>query len=234
MSWSDTLSGWDRTIGILRSQTTDSQIDTYTANFNRAIIAYTNNAGISPNPSVNQAILDANQAISNLTANEQAYHDIIAQVTAKIKTITTNSDVRGRLNTIGTLGGDVRNLQKTLNNAISDANTSQTRKDSVENPDTKVSWYQGFASRVGFTKPLRQVSIPILIGFGILLLILSGLMLKEVFGSEYGQPTQYVDSDGLFALFTDSRLYSVLGAITLVIVVLGILSYNGYMGKYTL
>lgn len=234
MSWTDTLNGWDRTIGILRSQTTNSQIDTYTQNFNRAVSAYANNGGISPNPSVNQAVLDANQAIATLTANQQAYQEVIGQVTEKIKTITTNSDVRTRLTTIGTLGGDVRNLQKTLNDAISDANTSQTRKESVENPDTKVSWYQGFASRIGVNKPLRQVSIPILIGFGILLLILSGLMLKEVFGSEYAEQPQYVDSDGLFALFTDSRLYSVLGAITLVIVVLGILSYKGYMGKYTL
>jgi hypothetical protein len=131
---------------------------------------------------------------------------------------------------VGSLSNDIRNLESELVKAKEDSSVSTTRKSAVEYPDTKVSWYQGFSSKVGFSKPLHKISITILIGFGILLLILSGLMMKEVFNTDNVQ----VDHTELFSVFSDSRLYSVLGAITLVLVVLGILSYNGYLGKSNL
>jgi hypothetical protein len=235
MSWPSLKATFIARRDAIMAQVTPSQIDTIIVNINRNIGSYANNAGISPNPpSGNPSQSEASQQMNILIDNEKTFQVLLSDVTSAVKSLSSNSEVSLRLNTIGTLGSDIRTLQAALTNSMSDVSTSEARKKAVENPDTNVSWYQGFSSRIGFSKPLHQISIPILMGFGILLLILSGLMLKEVFTSDYSQPQQYVDSDGIFALFTDSRLHSVLGAITLVITVLGILSYNGYMGKYTL
>ena len=211
------------------------KVDDIITTINSNIKTYANNAGISDVPDKNVAQDNANTNFNKIIQIELDYKSLLKDLTTNLKGFADNADIRSRLQEIGTLGSDIRNLEVELKNVKQEASTSTTRKESIENPDMNVSWYQGFASSVGFSKPLHQISISILIGFGILLLILSGLMMKEIFGS--GSDELYVqsaNSDNLFSIFTDSRMYSVLGAITLVIVTLGILSYNGYMGKSTL
>ena len=86
-----------------------------------------------------------------------------------------------------------------------------------------------FGTKVGFTKPLHKISVPILIGFGILLLFLSGLLLQEFF--IVPSQVQTMDSESIFSFFTDSRFYSLLAGISFVSIVIGILAYTGRLGK---
>jgi hypothetical protein len=214
------------------SSTTDNQIEGIKMAINASIKRFADNAGISTESTKNQAQVDANTNFNNLIQKEIEYKSLINDLTRSLKGFSDDGDVKSRLQQIGALGNDIRKLELELKNVKQDASTSTTRKNVLEYPDTKVSWYQGFATRVGFSKPLHSISITILIGFGILLLILSGLMMKEVFG--VGQDVSYIEnSEGVYTILQDSRMYSVLGAITLVIVVLGILSYRGYLGKST-
>jgi len=230
-TWGDVKQSLNERKQQLDSATTDSQVEGIKMAINASIKRFADNAGISTDATKNQAQVDANANFNSLIQKEIEYKSLISDLTNSLKTFSSDSDIKGGLQQIGALGNDIRKLELELKNVKQDALTSSTRKSSIDYPDTKVSWYQGFGSAVGFSKPLHQFSITILIGFGILLLILSGLMMKEVFGTGDEDYSHAIDSQGIYAILQDSRMYSVLGAIILVFVVLGILSYNGYLGK---
>jgi hypothetical protein len=230
-TWGDVKQGLNERKQILDAATTDNQVDGIKATINASIKRFADNAGISTDASKNQAQIDANANFNSLIQKELEYKSLINNLTQSLKGFSNDADIGSRLQTIGTFGNDIRKLELELKNVKQDASTSSTRKEAIDYPDTKVSWYQGFASAVGFSKPLHQFSITVLIGFGILLLILSGLMMKEVFNPGEQDYSQIVNPEDAYSLLYDSRMYSVLGAITLVFVVLGILSYKGYLGK---
>jgi hypothetical protein len=111
-----------------------------------------------------------------------------------------------------------------------DSETSKTRQASVETTRQTPSYYQGFSGRIGFTRPLKKLSIPILLGFGIMLLFLSGLLLKEFFVGPQDVLTSGYGTESMLGVFSDARFYAVLAGITFVSVVLGILAYTGRLG----
>jgi len=231
MSWSALKGNADERKAELDKATSDTVVDTLATQLNRSIKQYASTGGISSDSTKNQAQIDANKYLGQLVNLDKQYKKLNNDLTIAVKNLSTNSDINAKLTQIGTLRNDIAKLEKTLQDVTKDVDVSKNRKGSVENTDLNVSSYQGFASKVGFIKPLHTISIPILIGFGIFLLIMSGLMLKEVFQVP-GQPVNQVyESENLFSLFTDSRLYSVIASMTLVVVVLGILSYRGYFGK---
>ena len=230
MSWSEQKTRFNERKSALDTITSDSAVDTLATQINRSINQYSSTGGISSNSEKNQAYIDTNAHFGELIERDKNYKKLNNEITQKIKNLSGNSDINKKLQTIGTLRNDIANLEKTLKDVTNDVDVSKNRKESVENPEVNVSWYQGFASRVGFTKPLHSISIPILIGFGIFLLIISGLMLKELIQFP-GQTNQVYESESLFSLFNDSRLYTFVGIFTLIVVVLSILSYRGYFGK---
>ena len=230
-TWDDVKQSLNERKQRLDAATTNNQIEGIKTAINASIKRFADNAGISTDSTKNQAQIDANANFNRLIQKEIEYKSLINDLTRSLKGFSNDSNISTRLQTIGALGNDIRKLELELKHVKQDASTSSTRKSALDYPDTKVSWYQGFASSVGFSKPLHQFSITLLIGFGILLLILSGLMMKEVFGTGTEDYSHIVDTDGVYAVLQDSRMYSVLGAITLVFVVLGILSYSGYLGK---
>lgn len=229
MNWQTQKNSFNSQKEVLDSRTSESAIRSIGGAINSNIKQYINTAGISTDPNQNQYYNQANAQFSSILAYEQQYQNLNNQLTVKIKELSGAADITSRLQQLGSLRNDIAKLEKELEAVKQDANTSRTREETVKNPRVDLSWYQGFGAKVGFTKPLHQISIPILMGFGILLLFLTGLLLKDFFHSpttDYAAP-----SESLFSLFTDSRFYAVLGGITLVSIVLGILAYNGYLGK---
>jgi hypothetical protein len=231
MSWPDLKENANQRKTALDSATTDSAIDSLANQINRSINQYASTGGISSDPNKNQAYIDTNSYFSQLIELNKQYEQLNRELTDILKNMSSNSNISSKLQKIGSLRNDIANLEKTLKDVTNDVDVSKNRKESVENTELNVSWYQGFASRVGLTKPLHSISIPILIGFGIFLLIMSGLMLKEVIQFPGQSSDQTYDSESLFSLFNASRLYTFIGVFAFIIVVLGILSYNGYFGK---
>jgi hypothetical protein len=68
-------------------------------------------------------------------------------------------------------------------------------------------------------------------GFGILFLFLTGLILKDFFAPSAGNYTNVVDSGSIFAVFSDARFYSVLAGVAFVSVLLGVLAATGKLGN---
>ena len=214
---------------VIDSQTTPALVRQLAENINANIKQYVNTAGISTDPNTNQYYHGANFHFGVLLQREQEYQELNKSLTAKVKELSGIADISTNLQQLGSVRNDIAKLEKELQAVKQDAETSRTREKTVKNPRIDLSWYQGFGSKVGFTKPLHQISVPILMGFGILLLFLTGLLLKDFFNSP---TTDYIaPSESLFSLFTDSRFYAVLSGIALVSIVLGILAYKGYLGK---
>lgn len=233
------MATWDQLKANLNSQkeqldtrTTDTIINQKVSAMNNAIFRYVDKAGISQNPGSNSDYTEANTIFNDLTALEKNYIALNTDLSAKIRQMTSASDVQNKLQTVGTLQNDIINLERELKHVRQDANTSLARQDSVDKPAQDVSFYQGFGASLGFTKPLNKLSIPILISFGLLLLFLSGLMLRDFFTPSLGSynMTSRLNTNGVFSLFTDSRALSVLTGIVFVVVVVGILSIRGYLG----
>ena len=196
---------------------------------NQSIYKYVQTAGISTNPNENTHYVEANKNFLLLTDKQKQFSDLNRDLMKKIKELSNNSNINSKLQTIGSVRNDIVKLEKELKEVKQDADTSRTRESTIKHPRENLSWYQGFGTKVGFTKPLHIISVPILIGFGILLLFLSGLLLQEFF--IVPSQVQSIDSDSIFSFFTDSRFYSLLAGISFVSIVIGILAYTGRLGK---
>lgn len=233
MSWTEQKTQLSTLKQRLDSQTKDSAIESLVTGMNAAIFRYTQTAGISQNPTTNVDYEEANRKFKQLASLQQDYQNLIKTLSTSIKNMTSNTDLTNKLQQVGSLRQDIVKLEEELQTVKKEADTSQTRQALVETPRQSLSWYQGFAGSIGFTRPLKQMSLPFLLGFGLLFLWFSGLMLKELFSpvvNAYGIDALY-DRQGLFATFTDARFYAVLGGIGLVGIVLGVLASTGRLGK---
>ena len=230
MSWTETKARLNSSVEELNKFDTNA-IRSLGQQINSDISKYVNTAGISSNPSDNIYYTQVNQKFGLLVNKQKEFLYVLNTLIQKIKELTTSSNINEKLQRSGSLRNDIVNLQKELKLVKQDADTSRTREESVKYSESDLSWYQGFGAMVGFTKPLHQISIPILIAFSVLLLFLSGLIMRDFFTPSMNSFSDGIASEGLFSLFTDSRFYSVLAGVLIVLIVTGILTYYGYLGK---
>lgn len=231
MSWDAEKQRLMEQFNRLNEETSEPVLRNITAMINQAISGYAGTAGINPGTGTNVYYEQANNAFSRIIEKEQQYSGLSRDLTQAINRMSQDADLPNQLRQVGEAGSQIATLEKDLKLTKQDADTSRTRQVEVEKPRQNLSWYQGFGGRIGFTKPLHIVSVPVLIGFGLFLLFLSGLLLREFFAP--GVPSFVPDtysSGSIFEFFTDSRFYAVLAGATFVSVMLGILGWNGYFG----
>jgi hypothetical protein len=216
----------------LNDETSEANLRNTVAGINQAISGYVQTAGINPGTGSNVYYEQANNGFSKIVEKEQQYSSLTRELTQVINRMSQEANLPDQLRQVGEAGSQIATLEKELKLAQQDADTSRTRQVEVEKPRQNLSWYQGFGGRIGFTKPLHIVSVPVLIGFGLFLLFLSGLLLREFFapGVQSYVPNVY-SSGSIFEFFTDSRFYAVLAGALFVCVMLGILAWNGYFGS---
>jgi hypothetical protein len=230
-TWDDIKASYQSQKNKLDSQTTDAVLENKINTMNNSILTYINKAGISTNPDGTSSEYEkANSIFMEIQKSQKAYTSLNNDLLNEINELNSSDDLSNKLSSIGSLQQNLEKLKLELENAKNDVDISKTRQDSVEKAQIETSWYQSFSGMLGFTKPLHMISIPILMGFGILFLFLSALLLREFFMPQEGQSS--ISEDGtIFDVFTDSRFYAVIGGMTLVFVTLGILSVKGYLGK---
>jgi hypothetical protein len=219
----------------LDEKTTDTSIDTLVNEMNASILRYTNQAGISNNPEKNPDYTNANEKFKTLQKLQNEYTILIKRLSSYIRKSSDMNDVSNKLRHVGELRNSITNLEKELKDAKNDSETSRTRQSTLTTTHANLSWYQGFGGYIGFIKPLHQFSIPFLLGFGLFLLFLSGLVLREFF-LPIANSNSYISYNSstegsIFSYFTDSRFIAALGGGILVSVVLLILSLTGRLGK---
>jgi hypothetical protein len=214
---------------------TDSNITNKVTEMNTALERYTSRAGISSSPdsTTDSNYNRAQEIFIHLSDGIKRYTEINKNLSKQIANMYGSSDIQSKLYQVGQIRQELPRLEKELKDTRNDLETSRARQENTDKPEQNLSFYQGFSSMVGFTRPIKKVSIPILIGFGILLLFLSGLMLREFFSPAItSSPLNAAyATGGVMSMFTDSRFYSVLAGATLVFVATGILAFYGYLGK---
>lgn len=233
-SWNELKSSIAAEKQALDEVYTDQKIRNLVVSMNNSLARYTSNAGISQNPSTNVELNAATEKFTKLNDGIKSYASINKRLSEYIRSQTTNNDVSNKLKQVGTLRDDIAKLEKNLKDVKNDLETSKTRQENVELPRQDLSYYQGFSGMIGINRPIKKHSVAFLIGFGLFLLFMSGLLLREFFLPSSGFANTapfYNDQMGLASLFTDSRFYSVLMGVTLTFVVTGILAYSGYLGK---
>ena len=234
-SWNDFKKSVQQEKTMLDSKFTDTVITSKVSQMNSALSRYVSRAGIAKTPnSTSDPDYASSQAIfQELSQGIKQYTNLNKRLAQHIGNVAGSADVQNKLKQVGTLRDDIPRLEKELADTKQDLDTAKARQEHAIKPVDDTSFYQGFSSRVGFTKPLHTYSIPLLIGFGLLLLFMSGLMLRDftmpTAGNAYGSPLY--ELGGVFSLFTDSRFYSVAAGASFVFVVVGILSYSGFLGQ---
>lgn len=233
MSWDQAKRTFTQQKDAIFKRTSDKDIEALVGNMNAAILRFTNSAGISSNPANDPNYTQAERAFKRLASDEKEHTQLNQRLSQTVKNLTTSGDIQAKLKRVGELRDEITGLEKELQHAKQDLETSKTRQHELETPRKDISYYQGFAGKLGFTKPLQLRSIPFLVGFGLLALFFSGLLLKEFFKPAVGGVWNVGSgaTEGVGAFFTDSRFYAVLAGISFVGAVLGVLAYSGVLGR---
>jgi hypothetical protein len=231
-SWEENKASFEQRVNLLNSQTSDQKITDLVTTMNRGIKEYTARAGIKPSGETNDTGYNtATKTFQKLSDLQKQYISLNKDITRFISYSSSNKDVQSKLAKVGELKISIAKLEKALEEAKQDESTSKSRQDSVQHTRRNISMYQGFSSYIGLTRPIHSYSIPFLIGFGILFLFFSGLLLKEFFAAPPDSYNTGSGSDSVFSFFTDSRFYSALGGIVFVFTVVSILAATGRLGK---
>jgi hypothetical protein len=230
-SWEKQKESYLQIKANLDGEYSDTKVETAVTQMNSAISRYIKRGGIKQSSgSEDVDYKEATDKFKWLQDGQKTYIRSVKELSQVVAGVTDDADIQMKLRQIGQLKDDIVNLEKTLQNTKQDVNTSQSRQESVEKAREQVSPYQGFSRYIGFTKPIRTTSVPFLIGFGLLLLFFSGLLMKEFFGVGEAVNSMNMGESSL-AFLQDSRFYSALSGVVFVSVVLGVLAYSGYLGK---
>jgi hypothetical protein len=233
MSWDTFKQSITEEKRILDDTYSSARIQAQQDALKNAFLAYVNRAGIAQNPGGENAYYtSAENSLRWLTSGIKQYQALNKRISDHIQNLVTDSNLRSKLSQVGQVQDDINRLEKELKIAKQELETSIARQQQVDKPATDQSFYQGFGARLGFTKPLHVYSIPFLVGFGIFILFLSGLLLRDFFGPSLGSVanTAVYDRAGIMSFFTDARFYSVAAGASLVFAVVGVLAYAGQFG----
>jgi hypothetical protein len=145
-----------------------------------------------------------------------------------LETAIGNCMNNGPLQQIGTLQQDILAKQSKLKEKKEELDIARTRHEALMSGEKKVSDYQGVSGQLGFYKPLRETSVPVLISVGLFL----------IFGAVYAfsiltRGPQALNSGAALGagFFADFDKRSFLYGVGVVGIVVGALAYFGVYGK---
>jgi hypothetical protein len=134
----------------------------------------------------------------------------------------------GSLQTVGQQQLNNLAAQKTLKELKEDLDIARTRHEALMSGEKKVSDYQGVSGRLGFYKPLRESSVPVLISVGLFLIFAAVYAFSIMTRGPQALNSSAAAGAGFLADF-DKR--SFLYGVGVVGIVVGALAYFGVYGK---
>jgi hypothetical protein len=191
---------------------------------------YVKAAGIGPEAGAayNEAQIYYDALIRGLKENIKLNNCLANFVRASVN----DDNLNNKLTNIGKLNTEITNLQKKIENAKHDLEVSRTRQKNIQESEKETTLYQGFSGKIGFIRPLKKSSVPILIALGIVMVLFTALLLKEFFAPTAGfaESVPYFNTSGVGSLFTNERFYSASAGFISTVIVVGVLAYYGYLG----
>jgi len=211
------------------SENIQAAINTFLAN----VKIYIKQGGINPttSDSASGEYNGAKLSFEYIMKYIQCYEILAQRLSELLNTTLSSQSTASNSNTIATLQTTITNLTNDIKSQQGDLDIAKSRQQSVTNLDGSVSYYQGFAAKLGFVRPFKQLTIPILLTFGILALFLSAIVLREYF---QGMPVIDISSQSSFfdeSMFSNIQPYGLLiGSLIAVVIIIGLAIY-GFLGK---
>lgn len=164
------------------------------------------------------------------TAQTPSANDLTAYQTAvnNLQEAVNKCMDTGVVQQVGAVGQGILADQKTLKQLKEDLDIARTRHEALMSGEKKVSDYQGVSGRLGFYKPLRESSVPVLISVGLFLIFAAVYAFSIMTRGPQALNSTAIAGAGFFADF-DKR--SFLYGVGVVGIVVGALSYFGVYGK---
>lgn len=183
-----------------------------------------------------QQLTTMQNGIRSLFDTIRSYELLVRDVNAYIQTNMLGS-LTNNVNTIATMNNEISELKSKIQTMKSDYETALSRRESVEAPRRNISNYQGFSGLIAFDRPLKKYSVAILLAFGVFMIFIATMMLRDIF---QGSPVNTA-STNLFSavntaatstsLFSPQNVVIMLGGMIFFFAVMGIFAYTGYLGK---
>jgi hypothetical protein len=169
---------------------------------------------------------------TNLVEGLKKYSQLNKCLSQYINGIVNDSSVDNKIIEVGKLDDSIKTLQNNLETAKHDLEVSRTRQKNIQESEKETTLYQGFSGKIGFIRPLKKSSVPILIALGITMVLFTALLLKEFFAPTAGFANSLsgYNTSGVGSLFTSERFYSASAGFISTVIVVGILAYYGYLG----
>jgi hypothetical protein len=185
-------------------------------------------AGIGTQTQYNNSQIKFTQLVEGL----QKYSELNKCLSQYINGIVNDSSVDNKILEVGKLDDSIKTLQNNLETAKHDLEVSRTRQKNIQESEKETTLYQGFSGKIGFIRPLKKSSVPILIALGITMVLFTALLLKEFFAPTAGFANSLsgYNTSGVGSLFTNERFYSASAGFISTVIVVGILAYYGYLG----
>jgi hypothetical protein len=147
-------------------------------------VKYTKSAGLAETPL---------NTINNLNSKLAEYKDFNKSVGSLISKLAKQKDIGGKVTELGQIKSRIQSLKVQKKQLEEDTESAQLRKDSVEKREQNVSYYQLFG---GFTRPLKIISIPILIALTIFFLSITSFLIYYIFNKN-GQISMNIGSSNI-------------------------------------
>lgn len=142
------------------------------------------------------------------------------------------SSVTSNTTSVSGLHNELSNLKDKIEATKSDYETAISRRQSVEEPRKNLSNYQGFSGLIAFDRPLKKYSVAVLLGFGVFMILVGTLMLRDIFTTSPASSNIYnTGFNGNQEIFSMANITTMIGGIIFFFAVMGIFAYTGYFGK---
>jgi hypothetical protein len=172
---------------LAQKDTLDTQIGknyeslqtTYTS-FKDGLKAFVQSGGISQGDS-DPNFSKANDAWTSLRTSLKSYQQFNSQLSKQLQDETNASDITNSLQEYDRKKNILDSLNTKLEERVSDLDIAKSRQESIPRAHLDQSFQQGISGRLGFLRPLKPISVAMLLGLGIFLFFVSVLILRDFF-----------------------------------------------------
>jgi hypothetical protein len=223
-SLTDCISLYTTQKTTLDAYSLDSKFQTFQDNLR----AYIKSSGISSQPYDSSGLDPLWQAAHtswlDLKGQLIAYQTLNHHLNTTLAIYRTN-DMDTLLQDLGDKQTSLSDLKKSLETINQEYDIAKSRQDSVKNADKEQSFFQGFSAMVGFTKPIKKLSVALLMGIGFFITIMCGIILRDHFSSSLDVASQYADFSQLTEFTSSGQFKMALAGITITFMIFAIVTY---------
>jgi hypothetical protein len=193
--------------------TKNSQFSSVPDSLKRNLALYIKSAGINT-----QAVEDTNNPLyknvyeswTNTNVMIKSYQNLNQAMANALKEYNgLSSEQRASITGMATSRSNLEEATKKLKESKKDLDIATSRQESVTKSTSDHSYIQGFAGKIGFTRPLKPTSVALLMGLGFFIFFVTCLILKDYFTTSADIAAQFFSMNEIIEQLSSSTAKSV-------------------------